>query len=47
MIDVLIEKYDKKLLLSLAILTVLGTIMLYSASWYESFATTNGKTEIC
>ena len=46
MIDVLIEKYDKKLLLSLAILTVLGTIMLYSASWYESFATTNGKTEM-
>ena len=46
MIDVLIEKYDKKLLLSLAILTVLGTIMLYSASWYESFATTNGRTEM-
>ena len=46
MIDVLIEKYDRKLLLSLAILTVLGTIMLYSASWYESFATTNGKTEM-
>ena len=46
MIDILIEKYDKKLLLSLAILTALGTIMLYSASWYESFATTNGETEM-
>ena len=46
MIDVLIQKYDKKLLLYLAIITVFGTIMLYSASWYESFSTTSGKTEM-
>ena len=46
MIDVLIQKYDKKLLLYLAIITVLGTIMLYSASWYESFSSSGGRTEM-
>ena len=46
MLDVLIQKYDRKLLLYLAIITVLGTVMLYSASWYESFSTTNGRTEM-
>tara|TARA_A100001015_G_C15044452_1_gene742492 strand:+ start:6508 stop:7662 length:1155 start_codon:yes stop_codon:yes gene_type:complete len=46
MIDVLIQKYDKKLLLYLAVITVFGTVMLYSASWYESFSTTSGRTEM-
>ena len=46
MIDILIQKYDKQLLIYLIILTVIGTIMLYSASWYESFATSNGRTEM-
>ena len=46
MIDILIKKYDKQLLIYLIILTVIGTIMLYSASWYESFATSNGRTEM-
>jgi len=46
MIDILIQKYDKKLLIYLGILTVVGTIMLYSASWYESFAVSNGRTEM-
>jgi cell division protein FtsW len=46
MIDVLIQKYDKRLLLYLTLITVLGTVMLYSASWYESFSTTNGQTEM-
>ena len=46
MIDIIVKKYDKKLLIYLSILAVLGTIMLYSASWYESFSSTNGKTEM-
>ncbi|MDB9853997.1 putative lipid II flippase FtsW [Candidatus Marinimicrobia bacterium] len=46
MIDILIQKYDKQLLVYLIVLTIIGTIMLYSASWYESFATSNGRTEM-
>ena len=46
MIDIIVKKYDQKLLIYLGILAVLGTIMLYSASWYESFSSTNGATEM-
>jgi len=46
MIDMIIHKYDRRLLTYLCILTVLGTIMLYSASWYESFSSSNGQTEM-
>ena len=46
MIDMLIQKYDRKLLIYLGILAVMGTVMLYSASWYESFSTSNGRTEM-
>ena len=46
MIDLIIQKYDRRLLIYLCILAVVGTIMLYSASWYESFSTSNGKTEM-
>ncbi len=41
MIDMITQKYDRQLLIYLCILAVLGTVMLYSASWYESFATSN------
>jgi cell division protein FtsW len=46
MIDMLIQKYDRNLLIYLGILAVMGTVMLYSASWYESFSTSNGRTEM-
>ena len=46
MIDLIIQKYDRRLLAYLFILAVIGTIMLYSASWYESFSSSNGKTEM-
>jgi len=46
MIDVFIKRYDRNLLIFLCILSVLGTIMLYSASWYESFASSNGRTDM-
>ena len=46
MIDMIIQKYDRQLLIYLCILAVLGTVMLYSASWYESFATSNGRTDM-
>ena len=46
MLDVFIKRYDRYLLIFLCILSVLGTIMLYSASWYESFSSSNGKTEM-
>jgi len=46
MIDMIIHKYDRHLLIYLCILAVIGTIMLYSASWYESFTSSNGKTEM-
>ena len=42
MIDILINRFDRKLMIYLGLLTVVGTIMLYSASWYESFSNSNG-----
>ena len=46
MIDIIIKQYNRKLLIYLSLLGVIGTIMLYSASWYESFLSTNGYTEM-
>jgi cell division protein FtsW len=46
MIDMLIQRYDRQLLAYLGILAVMGTVMLYSASWYESFASSNGRTDM-
>ena len=46
MIDVFIQRYDRHLLIFLCILSILGTVMLYSASWYESFASSNGRTDM-
>ncbi len=46
MIDIIIKQYDRKLLIYLSLLSIIGTIMLYSASWYESFLSTNGYTEM-
>jgi len=46
MIDVFIQRYDRHLLIFLCILSVLGTVMLYSASWYESFSSSNGRTDM-
>ena len=46
MIDLIIKQYDRRLLIYLAILAGMGTIMLYSASWYESFLSSNGYTEM-
>ena len=46
MIDVFIQRYDRNLLTFLCILSILGTIMLYSASWYESFSSSNGRTDM-
>ena len=46
MIDMLIQKYDRQLLVYLGVLAVIGTVMLYSASWYESFSNSNGRTDM-
>ena len=46
MIDIIIKQYNRKLLIYLSLLGIIGTIMLYSASWYESFISTNGYTEM-
>lgn len=46
MIDMLIQRYDRYLLMALGFLVVVGTIMLYSASWYESFESSNGRTDM-
>ena len=46
MIDMIIQKYDRQLLIYISILSIVGTIMLYSASWYESYSSSNGKTEM-
>ena len=46
MIDIIIKHYDRKLLMYLSLLAIIGTIMLYSASWYESFISTNGNSEM-
>ncbi len=46
MIDMIIQKYDRQLLIYICILSIVGTVMLYSASWYESYSTSNGRTEM-
>ena len=46
MIDIIIQRYDRQLLIYLGILAIVGTVMLYSASWYESFASSNGRTDM-
>ena len=46
MIDLFIQRYDRNLLAFLCILTIIGTVMLYSASWYESFSSSNGRTDM-
>ncbi len=46
MLNVIIQKYDRHLLLYFFLLGILGIIMLYSASWYESFSNSNGKTDM-
>jgi len=46
MIDVFIQRYDRHLLIFLCILSILGTVMLYSASWYESYSSSNGRTDM-
>jgi len=46
MIDMLIQRYDRYLLIALGALVVVGTVMLYSASWYESFESSNGRTDM-
>ena len=45
MIDILSKKYDQQLLIYLLILITFGIVMLYSASWYESFTNSNGETD--
>ena len=44
--NMVLKRYDKKLVMYLLLLAVIGTIMLYSASWYESFLSTDGITEM-
>ena len=46
MIDLFIQRYDRNLLVFLCILAIIGTVMLYSASWYESFSSSNGRTDM-
>ena len=46
MIDIFIKKHDQRLVIYLLILAIIGTIMLYSASWYESFISSGGSTEM-
>ena len=46
MIDLIIKHYDRRLMMYLSLLAIIGTIMLYSASWYESFLSTNGDSEM-
>ena len=45
-IDITIRHYDRKLLIYVVLLAIIGTVMLYSASWYESFAKSNGRTDM-
>jgi len=45
MINILSNKYDRQLLIYLLVLIIFGIVMLYSASWYESFANSNGETD--
>ena len=43
--NVTVENYDKRMLIYFCLLTVFGTVMLYSSSWYESFSRSNGQTD--
>ena len=45
-IDITIRHYDRQLLIYVVLLAIIGTVMLYSASWYESFARSNGRTDM-
>jgi len=44
-LNISIQNYDKPLLFSVLFLSAFGTIMLYSASWNESFIRSGGLTE--
>ena len=45
-IDITIRSYDRQLLIYVVILAIVGTVMLYSASWYESYVRSNGHTDM-
>ena len=45
-IDITIRSYDRQLLIYVVILAIIGTVMLYSASWYESFVRSDGHTDM-
>ena len=45
-IDITIRSYDRQLLIYVVILAIIGTVMLYSASWYESYTRSNGHTDM-
>ena len=44
-LNISIQHYDKPLLVSVLFLCAFGTIMLYSASWNESYIRSGGLTE--
>ena len=44
-LNISIQQYDKPLLFSCLALCAFGTIMLYSASWGQSFIRSGGLTE--
>jgi len=44
-LNITIQNYDKPLLFSILFLCAFGTIMLYSASWNESYIRSGGLTE--
>ena len=44
-LNISIQQYDKPLLMVCLFLCAFGTIMLYSASWNESFIRSGGSTE--
>ena len=44
-LNISIQQYDKPLLFSVLFLSAFGTIMLYSASWNESYIISGGITE--
>ena len=45
-IDITTRHYDRQLLIYVVLLAIIGTVMLYSASWYESFVRSNGRTDM-
>ncbi len=44
-LNISIQNYDKPLLFSILVLCAFGTIMLYSASWSESYVRSGGLTD--